>query len=292
MNRKNFLKSMLLLPAGAAAMKLSEFHQSASDLTASDRMPVVFIGHGSPMNAIQDNNFTQTLAKLGQSWEQPKAILVISAHWLTRGSTSMSTSPNPETIYDFGGFPEEMYKIKYSAPGSPAFAKQVVEKVQSIQVHEDHEMGLDHGAWTILKHIYPAADVPVFQMSIDYNKSPQWHYALAAELKSLRQKGVLIIGSGNIVHNLRMVNFQDFSQKYDWAVEFDEYVKQRISAGDYEALVNYQSFGRAAQLSVPTNDHYLPMLYSLGLLDKNEAVNFTYEEVLGGSISMRCFESG
>ncbi|MCF8244276.1 MAG: 4,5-DOPA dioxygenase extradiol [Saprospiraceae bacterium] len=291
MNRKNFIKSLLLLPAGAAAMKLHEFHRSAGELPASDRMPVLFIGHGSPMNAIEDNNFTQTLTKLGQRLERPKAILVISAHWLTKGSTSVATSPNPETIYDFGGFPAEMYQIKYNAPGSPDFAKQVVENVKSIQVHEDHEMGFDHGAWTILKHIYPTADIPVFQMSIDYNKPPQWHFDLAAELKSLREKGVLIIGSGNIVHNLRMVTFNDFSQKYDWAVEFDEQVKQRISAGDYGALVNYQQFGRAAQLSVPTNDHYLPMLYSLGLLDKKEAVNFTYEEVVGGSISMRCFES-
>jgi 4,5-DOPA dioxygenase extradiol len=291
MNRKNFLKSLLLLPAGAAAMKLQNFYQSANELPASDRMPVVFIGHGSPMNAIEDNSFTQTLAKIGQRWERPKAILVVSAHWLTRGSTSVANSPNPATIYDFGGFPQALYEVKYPAPGSPDFAKQVVDNIKSIQVHEDHEMGFDHGAWTILKHIYPNADIPVFQMSIDYNKPPEWHYALAAEMKALRQKGVLILGSGNIVHNLRMATFHDFSQQYDWAIEFDEVVKQRLLAGDHQALVNYQQFGRPAQLSVPTNDHYLPMLYTLGLLDKNEPINFTYEEVLGGSISMRCFES-
>lgn len=291
MNRNDFLKSLLLLPAGAAAMKLSQFHQSASQLAASDQLPVVFIGHGSPMNAIEDNHFTQTLATLGQRWERPKAILVISAHWLTRGGTAVATSPNPETIYDFGGFPDELYQVKYNAPGSPEFARQVMENVRSIQVHEDHEMGFDHGAWTVLKHIYPAADIPVFQMSIDYGKPPEWHFNLAAELKSLRQKGVLILSSGNIVHNLRTVTFHDFSQKYDWAIEFDEYVKARILAGDYQSLINYQQYGRAAQLSVPTNDHYLPMLYTLGLLDEKEGVNFTYEEVLGGSISMRCFES-
>lgn len=291
MKRKQFLKSLLLLPAGAAAMKLNQFHQSASELPASDRLPVVFIGHGSPMNAIEDNHFTKALASMAERWERPKAVLVVSAHWLTRGGTAVATSPKPETIYDFGGFPDELYQVKYEAPGSPAFAKQVIENVKSIQVHEDHEMGFDHGAWTVLKHIYPAADIPVFQMSIDYSKPPEWHFNLAAELKSLREKGVLILSSGNIVHNLRMVTFNDFSQKYDWAIEFDEYVKGRISAGDYSSLVNYQNYGRAAQLSVPTNDHYLPMLYSLGLLDKKEEVKFTYEEVLGGSISMRCFES-
>ncbi|MBI5916192.1 MAG: 4,5-DOPA dioxygenase extradiol [Bacteroidetes bacterium] len=272
-------------------MKLHEFHKGASNFPASDRMPVLFVGHGSPMNAIQDNHFTQSLTAWGQRLERPAAILVISAHWLTRGSTSVSTSPDPETIYDFYGFPQEMYKIRYDAPGSPDFAKQVVQNVQSIQVHEDHEMGLDHGAWTILKHMFPKADIPVFQMSIDYEKPPQWHFALATELKKLRGKSVLIIGSGNIVHNLRMVNFQDFAVKYDWAVEFDELVKQKITEGDYQPLIDYQQLGRAAQLSVPTNDHYLPMLYSLGLTEKNEALRFTYEEVLGGSISMRCFET-
>ena len=152
-------------------------------------------------------------------------------------------------------------------------------------------MGFDHGAWTILKHIYPAADIPVFQMSIDYDKPPRWHFDLAAELKGLREKGVLIIGSGNIVHNLRLATFNNPSNKFDWVVAFDEYVKQRILAGDYGALINYHQFGRAAQLSVPTPDHYFPLLDSLGLLDKKEAVKFTYEEVLGGSMSMRCFES-
>lgn len=291
MNRNHFLKSLLLLPAGALAMKLYDFRKEASDFSASQKMPVLFIGHGNPMNAIFDNGFTQSLSELGKRLDRPNAVLVVSAHWLTKGKTSVATSPNPETIYDFYGFPPEMYQIKYPAPGSPALAKEVVQNVQSIQVHEDHEMGLDHGAWTILKHIFPKADIPVFQLSIDYNQPPQWHFNLAAELKKLREKGVLFIGSGNIVHNLRAVDFHNESNQFDWALEFDEFVKNKISSKDFQPLINYQEQGRAAQLSVPTNDHYLPMLYSLGLLDKNEEVQYTYEAVQNGSISMRCFES-
>jgi 4,5-DOPA dioxygenase extradiol len=254
-------------------------------------MPVLFVGHGNPMNAILDNNFTRSLAEWGKKLDRPNAVLVVSAHWLTKGETAVATSPNPETIYDFYGFPPEMYQVKYPAPGSPATARQLVQNVQSIQVHEHHEMGLDHGAWTILKHIFPKADIPVFQLSIDYNKPPQWHFNLAAELKKLREKGVLVIGSGNIVHNLRTMDFNNPASQFDWAVEFDEFVKNKINSKDFQALVDYQAQGRAAQLSVPTNDHYLPMLYSLGLLDKNEELRYTYESVEHGSISMRCFES-
>jgi 4,5-DOPA dioxygenase extradiol len=291
MKRKKFLKSLLLLPAGALAMKLADFQKNASGFSASQKMPVLFIGHGNPMNAIYDNDFTRSLTSLGQRLERPTAILVVSAHWLTRGQTSVSVNPGPETIYDFYGFPPELYQVKYGAPGSPAMAKELVQTVQSIQVHEDHEMGFDHGAWTILKFIFPEADIPVFQMSIDWNRPPQWHFNLAAELKKLREKGVLIIGSGNIVHNLRIMDFQNENLQFDWAVEFDEAVKAKIGSKDFESLVNYTSMGRAAQLSIPTNDHYLPMLYSLGVLDKSEEVNYTYERVQNGSISMRCFES-
>ena len=272
-------------------MKLTDFQKNAADFSASQKMPVLFIGHGNPMNAILDNDFTQTLTTLGQRLERPNAILVISAHWLTRGQTSVAVSPGPETIYDFYGFPPELYQVKYDAPGSPALAKELAQTVQSIRVHEDHEMGLDHGAWTILKFIFPKADIPVFQMSIDWNRLPQWHFNLATELRKLREKGVLITGSGNIVHNLRAVDFQNENTQFDWAVEFDEAVKNKIDSKDFQSLVDYTNMGRAAQLSVPTNDHYLPMLYSLGVLDKNEEIKYTYERVQNGSISMRCFES-
>lgn len=272
-------------------MKLIDFQKEAAGFTASQKMPVLFIGHGNPMNAIYDNDFTRSLTALGQRLERPNAVLVISAHWLTRGQTAVAVSPDPETIYDFYGFPPALYQVKYDAPGSPALAKELVQTVRSVQVHEDHERGLDHGAWTILKFIFPKADIPVFQLSIDWDRPPQWHFNLAAELRKLREKGVLIIGSGNIVHNLRAMDFQNENLQFDWAVEFDEAVKAKIDSKDFQQLVDYSGMGRAAQLSIPTNDHYLPMLYSLGVLDKNEAVNYTFERVQNGSISMRCFES-
>ena len=255
-------------------------------------MPVMFIGHGSPMNAIKDNDFTKSLFRLGQKTEPPIAILVISAHWLTMHKTAVSINPNPHTIYDFSGFPEELYHIKYEPPGHPSLAKNLSAGVQSIKIHEDHEMGLDHGAWTILRHMYPDAVIPIFQMSIDYAKPPQFHFDLGIELKHLRKKGVLIIGSGNIVHNLGILNWQDeYAEPFDWAAEFDKTVKQKITDHDYASLVQYHTLGAAAKISIPTNDHYLPMLYTLGLLEKDEEIGFTYEAFQHGSISMRCFES-
>jgi len=255
-------------------------------------MPVMFIGHGSPMNAVKNNDFTKSLYRLGQKTDRPAAILVVSAHWLTMHETAVSINPNPHTIYDFGGFPEELYRIKYEPPGHPLLAKNLSTNVQSIKIHEDHEMGLDHGAWTILRHMYPDASVPVFQMSIDYAKPPQFHFDLAGELKRLRKKGVLIIGSGNIVHNLGILNWNDEEgEPFEWAAEFDRTVKKKIIEHDYSSLVHYHNFGAAAKISIPTNDHYLPMLYTLGLLEKNEEIVFTYEAFQHSSISMRCFES-
>jgi 4,5-DOPA dioxygenase extradiol len=257
-----------------------------------DAMPVMFIGHGSPMNAVKDNDFTKSLYQLGKTTGSPAAILVISAHWLTMHETAVSTNPNPYTIYDFGGFPEELYHIKYEPPGHPQLAKNLSTNVQSIKIHEDHEMGLDHGAWTVLRHMYADANIPVFQMSIDYAKIPKFHFDLAKELKHLRKKGVLIIGSGNIVHNLGILNWEDeYAQPFDWAAEFDGTVKQKILDHDYLSLVHYHTLGTAAKMSIPTNDHYLPMLYVLGLLEKNENIRFTYEGFQHSGISMRCFES-
>jgi 4,5-DOPA dioxygenase extradiol len=258
----------------------------------SSLMPVLFIGHGSPMNAVKDNGFTQSLYRLGQTTEPPVAILVISAHWLTMHETAVSINPKPHTIYDFGGFPEELYRLRYEPPGHPSLAKDLSANVHSLKIHEDHEMGLDHGAWTILRHMYPEAVIPAFQMSIDYAKPPQFHFDLAKELQHLRRKGVLIIGSGNIVHNLGILNWNDEDAvPFDWAAEFDGTVKKKILTHDYTSLIQYQSLGAAARMSVPTNDHYLPMLYILGLMEKAESVKFTYEAFQHGSISMRCFES-
>jgi 4,5-DOPA dioxygenase extradiol len=254
----------------------------------TERMPVIFIGHGNPMHALHDNKFTQTLNGIRKTISKPKAILVVSAHWLTRG-TYVSTNPNPKTIYDFGGFPEEMYKIKYEPVGAPELAKELKEKIDYTKIEADNSMGLDHGAWTVLKHMYPAADIPTFQLSIDYHKPAAYHFELAKQLGYLRNKGVLIIGSGNLVHNLGMVDFSNANGGYDWAVEFDVKVKELLDKGDFKSLVEYEKLGKAALLSIPTNDHYLPMIYPLGLKTEKENVSYLYEGLEAGSISMRSF---
>lgn len=292
MKRRDALK---LLAAGAAsslAMNLPDLKKIADKLPESEKQPALFIGHGNPMNVIYDNPFTKALSAIGTTLEKPKAILVISAHWLTRG-TLVSTNLNPKTIYDFGGFPEEMYKIVYPAKGSPESAKLVQQEIKKVEVGADAEMGLDHGAWTILKHMWPNADVPVFEMSIDFYQSPRWHYELAQELKSLRKKGILIIGSGNITHNLRLAKFDTKDEIVDdWAKEFDEIVKTKIIAKDHDSLIDYLKLGKSANLAVPTNDHYLPMLYTLGLQEKDEASSFLFEGFQNANVSMRCIRIG
>jgi 4,5-DOPA dioxygenase extradiol len=297
MERRNALKFLLSIATGAAilkarGMKLSDLKKFADELPADEIQPALFLGHGNPMNALYDNSFTQKLASIGQTIPKPKAALIISAHWLTRGSF-VSSTPNPETIYDFGGFPPELYKIVYPAKGSPVNAKLVQDTIKKTVVHIDDEMGLDHGAWTVLKHMWPLADVPVFQLSIDFYQSPRWHYELAQELRSLRKKGIMIIGSGNITHNLRLANFEPLDDKVDdWAMEFDEMVKAKIISHDHDALIDYLKAGKSAQLAVPTNDHYLPLLYTLGLQEKNETSSFLYEGFQNSNISMRCVRIG
>lgn len=256
-------------------------------------LPVVFIGHGSPMNSIRNNGFTKSLSLLGKSLKEltPSAILVISAHWLTKG-TYVNTTPFPETIHDFAGFPEELYQIHYPVPGATEAAHICQQQIQSTIVLEDKTRGLDHGAWSILRHLFPEADIPVFQMSIDYQAPARYHFDLAQEIKSLRSSGFLIIGSGNIVHNLYRVNFSNDALPYDWAIEFDEMVKSKILNRDFDDLIDYQKTGNSATLSVPTNDHYLPMIYCLGLAEKKEVIKFTWEEIQHASISMRCFQIG
>jgi 4,5-DOPA dioxygenase extradiol len=263
-----------------------------TDLIKNVTMPVLFIGHGNPMNAIYNNPFTQSLASEGESLKklQPAAILVISAHWLSNG-TNVSVTPNPATIHDFSGFPEELFHVQYPAPGAPELAIKTKNLITSVMVTEDNKWGLDHGAWSILKHMFPLADIPVFQLSIDYKKPPQWHFDLAKELKPLRKKGVLIIGSGNIVHNLYMVDFSESAKPFSWAIEFDELVKSRLLNKDFDALINYKDIGNS-YLAVPSNDHYLPLMYTLGLVDKDESLIFIYEEIQNATISMRSFKIG
>ncbi len=263
-----------------------------------EKMPVLFIGHGSPINIILKNDFTSALAKLGRELPKPEAIMVISAHWLTRG-TYVTCMERPRTIYDFYGFPKELYEIEYPSPGASGKAELVKEFVKKAPVKCNADWGLDHASWSILKHMYPEADIPVFEMSLDYSfnelnpKPLQYHYELASELAGLREKGVLITGSGNMVHNLGLIDFRNINAKtYDWAVEFDKKLKFNLLHKNHRELINYKNMGEAASLAVPTLDHYLPMIYATALQGKNEPLTFVYEGFQNASISMRCFRIG
>jgi 4,5-DOPA dioxygenase extradiol len=250
------------------------------------------------MNIILDNSYTRSLAALGKSLPRPKAIMVISAHWLTNG-TSVTCVNRPKTIYDFYGFPDELYELDYPSPGAPDEARGVTEAVRKVNVACDLEWGLDHASWAVLKHMYPKADIPVFEMSLDYSfndwhpKPLQYHYDLAAELSGLRSKGVLIIGSGNIVHNLKLIDFENTDAKpYPWAEEFDAQVKEYLLQRNHQDLIRYKNSGKASALSVPTQDHYLPMIYAIALQEKNESLTFVHEGFQNASVSMRCFQIG
>lgn len=286
MKRKDFLKSLALLPLAGTSMELNTLSKLGESLGLSERMPLLFVGHGNPMNAITANPYSQSWTKIGNSLTPPKAILCISAHWLTNG-TSVTVNPKPPTIHDFGGFPDELFQVQYPAAGAVDYAKMVVSGVKSVVVHEDTEWGLDHGAWSVLKAMYPKANIPVFQMSIDYGKSLQYHYNLAKEIAFLRERGVLIVASGNIVHNLGMISWGDTSKKYDWAIEFDDFAKKNLESGNHQALIHYQSLGRVADLAHPTNDHYLPLIYTVGLIHQKDQLKFFNDSFDLGSISMR-----
>jgi 4,5-DOPA dioxygenase extradiol len=290
MERKKFLKFLTLFTFIPTAMKINELENITNSFSKSKKLPLLFIGHGHPMNALFDNDFTQTLTKIGNSIEKPNAIMVVSAHWETNG-TFVSVNPQPKAIYDFGGFDERLFNIKYEPKGHPEFAKQVMEVAPQYNITADNLFGLDHGAWTVLKYLYPKADIPVFQMSIDYTKPAEYHFELANALKKMREKGILIIGSGNIVHNLGILDWQNIDAKpFDWALEFDELVKEKLNQQDFKSLVNYQQFGKLSKLAIPSNDHYLPLMYTLGLADKTEEVKYLFEGYQYGSVSMRCFQ--
>ena len=252
-------------------------------------MPVLFIGHGSPMNAIEDTEYSRAWAKVAWSLPKPKAILCVSAHWQTAG-TRVTAMDQPEIIYDFFGFPPALYKKRYPAPGSPELARMAVEALNNSHAELDSEWGLDHGAWAVLCQMYPKADVPVVQLSLDQRQPPAAHYQLGRQLRTLRKKGVLILGSGNIVHNLREIAWQDTA--YDWALEFDTKVGELILSGDHKAIVDYSKLGRTARLAVSTLEHYLPLLYVLGAQDKADSVGFFANKVTLGSMSMRSVRLG
>lgn len=284
MDRKHFLKLLTLLPLSGAAMKLNELNKFAMELESTERMPVLFVGHGSPMNALLENEYSLGWKSIASSIPKPKAILCISAHWETNG-TFVTAMEQPKTIHDFGGFPNELFEFLYPAPGSLEIAIEAQKSIQTVNVGLDHTWGLDHGCWSIMTHLYPKADVPVLQLSLDYNKSPLWHYNLAKELSSLRKKGILIIGSGNIVHNLRMLSWNS-EKPYDWALEANEKIKGLISSEEHTKLINYTELGKEVLLAIPSPEHYLPLLYILGMKNKNERVSFFNDKAEMGSISM------
>jgi len=287
MDRKKFLISLASLPLAASAMTLRDLAQMTAPLKPSERMPVLFLGHGSPMNAIEENEFVQGFRRVAKDLPRPQAILVVSAHWETRG-TRVTAMENPRTIHDFGGFPPELFAVQYPAPGSPALADEVKRTVTGATVGLDHSWGLDHGAWSVVKHLFPHADVPVVQMSIDHTLRPEQHYALAQEIGALRDKGVLVIGSGNMVHNLGMVAWQRLNDQYgfDWALEARARMNQMIVGGDHAGLIAFRQQGRAFDLAIPTPEHFLPLLYPLALQRKGERVTLFNDKPLAGSLTM------
>ena len=274
-------------------MKLDQLHKMTSKLSNTSKMPVLFLGHGSPMNAIEDNDFVRTFKKLGTELQRPNAILCISAHWETKG-TFVTAMQNPKTIHDFGGFPKELFDVQYPAPGSPELALETQKIIQKTEVGLDDKWGLDHGAWSVIKHLYPNADIPVIQMSIDYSQPASYHYELAKELSSLRQKGVLIIGSGNMVHNLLLVAWNKLNEQFafDWALEANEKMKSYILNGDHQKLIDFRSQGIAFDLAIPTPEHYLPLIYALALKDEKEEVTLFNDQSLAGSLSMTSVKIG
>ena len=255
-------------------------------------LPTLFFGHGNPMNAITENGYTAAWRRIGESTPRPKAILAISAHWFVPG-TGVTLSTAPRTIHDFGGFPAELYQVQYPAPGDPALARRIQRLLSPLDVRSDHSWGLDHGTWSVLRHVYPAADIPVVQLSIDETQPPPFHFAMGEKLAPLREEGVLIIGSGNLVHNLHAYAWGEHARDpYDWAVRFETAARQLMLAGDLEPLVNYERLGPDAVLSVPTPDHYLPLLYVLGARQQEDLIRFPVEGVEGGSISMLSVQVG
>lgn len=282
MDRRDFIRSATTMTLAAGGLKaLSDL---AREKQSSDEMPVLFVGHGSPMNAIETNAFSTKWQEVGKQLPKPEAILVVSAHWLSRG-TRVTAMEKPRTIHDFGGFPQELFDAQYPAPGSPETAKQTVEALQPTHVTLDDDWGFDHGSWSVLKQMYPNADIPTLQLSIDYDLKPEEHYALAKQLGALRKRGAMILGSGNIVHNLRALRFD--GSKYDWADEFDTKVTGLLSKGEDAAITKFLEWGSVSKLAHPTYEHFLPLFYTIGAKSEKDTPTFFNEGIDLGSISMR-----
>ncbi|MBQ0152354.1 MAG: 4,5-DOPA dioxygenase extradiol [Chryseobacterium sp.] len=275
-------------------MNLNDLQNISEQFGNTQRMPVLFLGHGSPMNAIDENQFVQGFRDKAKEIHTPNAILCVSAHWFTEG-TMVTAMDMPQTIHDFGGFPKALFDVEYPAPGSPSLAKETAALLSPTWVEEDHNWGLDHGAWSVIKHMYPEANIPVIQLSIDYTKPPQYHYNLAKRLNKLRHKGILIIGSGNIVHNLRLIDWQNINTigaGWDWAIEAREKTNNWLLDGNFQNLIDYHKQGTSLQYAVPSPDHYLPLIYSLGLKDKFDQLSLFNDELIGGSLSMTSVRIG
>lgn len=286
-DRKEFLKYMAVLPLAGTALNLHELGKMAGAFGNTREMPVLFLGHGSPMNAIEENEFVQGFRTIAKRIPRPNAILCVSAHWETKG-TFVTAMDTPRTIHDFGGFPQELFDVQYPAPGSPELARETKSIIETTEVGLDDKWGLDHGAWSVIKHLYPNAEVPVVQMSLDYGKNARYHYDLARELRALRSKGILIIGSGNMVHNLRMVAWRRLNETYgfDWVLEANQRMKDFITGGDHASLIEYTKQGDAFRLAIPTPEHYLPLLYTLALKTKRDRVEIFNDKPVAGSLTM------
>lgn len=275
-------------------MTLTELGRMTAPLDNTELMPVLFLGHGSPMNALEDNEFVQGWKKTGASLPKPAAILCVSAHWETNG-TFVTAMPQPQTIHDFGGFPKALFEVQYPAPGSPELAAETKKLVTRTEIGLDQQWGLDHGCWSVVRHLYPDANVPVIQLSLDYNKPPRYHFELARELMALRRKGVLIVGSGNLVHNLRLVAWDKMNTPgfaFDWAQEAREQINGSILSGNFEKLIRYQSQGKAWDMAIPTPDHFLPLLYTLALKQDKEPLRLFNDKAVMGSLTMTSLKIG
>jgi len=294
MDRKEFLTTMAILPIAGIAMKAKGLGEMTGTNDGPKKMPVLFLGHGSPMNGIEENEFVAGWRNIGKEIPRPKAVVCVSAHWETWGA-QVTAMAKPKTIHDFGGFPEELYDVQYPAPGSPALAKEISERITKTRIGLDKDWGLDHGCWVVVKRLYPDANIPVLQLSLDSSKPAAYHYEYAKELSWLREKGVLIIGSGNMVHNLPLVAWDKLNEigyAYDWAIEASETMKKFIRSGDHQSMIDYQSQGKAYNLAIPTPEHYLPLLYALALQEEKDTLKLFNDKAVAGSLTMTSVKIG
>jgi 4,5-DOPA dioxygenase extradiol len=261
-------------------------------MSSSNKMPSLFIGHGSPMNAIETNDYTKMLAQLGEEIPRPKVIVCVLAHWMTKG-TWITHQANPKTIHDFHGFPQELFDVQYPAPGNPEWAEKIAELVDSPKIQlDDKNWGFDHGAWAVLRHMYPKADIPCLQLSLDMERSCSYHLEFGKKLRQLREQDVLLVGSGNLVHNLQRIQWDRNAKALPWAIEFDNWIKEKILARDFDPLLEKVIHTDTGKLSIPTWEHYYPLLYILGSSEDRDTVQFEYEGIHNASISMRCLSFG